>query len=285
MMGPILTLLDLTKAKLTAAVTLSVATGYLLFTERFETGMFHACLGVFLLACASCALNQVQEARYDRIMRRTLNRPIPSGRIDVDWALFWVLCLLGGGLYALSLVPAHVLTVLALGGGCFLWYNGVYTYLKRITAFAVVPGALVGAAPPIIGWTAGGGIAWDPSILEVGFFFFLWQIPHFWLLLLLWGEDYAAAGLPTLTRLFSKAQLTRITSAWILAVAATGAFLSFRLGPVFRTAVLALTIWLVLRALAFLRAGEKTRYFRAFMEINGYTLGMMMLLSADALWD
>ena len=65
-----------------------------------------------------------------------------------------------------------------------IWYNGIYTPLKRKTAFAVVPGSVIGAIPPMVGYVAAGGSALDPQILAFAFFMFMWQIPHFWLLIM-----------------------------------------------------------------------------------------------------
>ena len=81
-------LLELTKARITFFVTLSVATGYLLFKEHFDLAMLLPMGGVYLLACGGAALNQVQDAAVDARMDRTKGRPIPSGRIDRAWALF-----------------------------------------------------------------------------------------------------------------------------------------------------------------------------------------------------
>ena len=88
-------------------------------------------------------------------------------------------------------------------------------YRERL--LAAVPGGVVGAIPPVIGWVAGGGDPFDPRIASVAFFFFMWQVPHFWLLLIFsCGSDYERAGLPSLTRTFSVAQISRITFMWIL---------------------------------------------------------------------
>jgi len=204
-------LLELTKAKITVAVTISVATGFFMFTGAFTLDAVMPAAGVFLLACGSAALNQVQEAKVDGLMSRTRSRPIPSGRISRDWALFLSLVFIGAGMYVLSCIETHTVTLLVLGGLAVVWYNGVYIALKRITAFAVIPGSLVGAIPPVIGWAAAGGVYDDPTILEVALFFFMWQIPHFWLLLLMFAEDYERAGLPSLTRVFSRDQIARVT--------------------------------------------------------------------------
>ncbi len=279
-------ILELTKAKITAAVTLSVATGYFLFIEHFSASVFLPALAVFLLACGSAALNQVQEAQIDGRMERTRGRPIPSGRIRREWALFMAMALMGAGFSLLSYIETHTLTLLVLAGLAVFWYNGVYFLLKRVTAFAVVPGALVGAIPPVIGWVSAGGLFSDPAIITVAFFFFLWQIPHFWLLLLIFDRDYEKAGLPTLTRILEKRQLARITAMWIFSVAVTGLLMAamgnFHLP--WNLILLCATVWLGLKAFSFLMPAEKAPYYPAFIRINLYAFSMMICLIGNACW-
>ncbi len=279
-------MLELTKVRITFFVTLSVATGYLLFSGRLETAMLVPMAGVLLLSCGSAALNQVQEWRLDARMRRTENRPIPSGRITPEGAVFVVIVLMGAGFYVLSLVAHHVYVVLALGAFSALWYNGVYSPLKRVTSFAVVPGALIGALPPLIGWCAAGGLWKDPGMLEVGAFFFLWQIPHFWLLSILYGREYEGAGMPSPSRHLDETQFRRVTFVWILAVAASALSLTIsrRLAFPFNAATVAATVWLVLTSLPILRTSGDARKVtvRTFLRLNLYALGIMIALVLEA---
>lgn len=280
------TILELVKARITIVVTLSVATGHLVFVGRFTAGVVLPAVGIFLLACGSAALNQVQDAAIDARMKRTASRPIPSGRISADWALFVAVLFCGAGFYTLSCIEAHTLVILGLGAGALLWYNGVYTYLKRITAYAAVPGALVGAIPPAVGWASGGGIVLDGAIVELSFFFFLWQIPHFWLLLLLHSKDYEAAGLPTLSRRLSEAQIKRVTGMWIIAVAAAGLLLAISndVGIPWIVAILIGSVWLGLDAAGFVwRRKQLDLCFPTFMRVNAYAFLLMVCLTGDAL--
>lgn len=214
---------ELVKLKITAASALTTALGFVL--AQRQTGVVF-CLtvgGTFLLACASAALNEIQEAGIDRRMMRTAARPIPAGRITKGQAMIIAifLTLAGSGCLMLcgNLVPFY------LGLSTMAWYNLVYTYLKRVSALAVLPGALTGAIPPLIGWTAAGGTAADPRVLALAVFFFFWQIPHFWVLALLYRGDYLRAGLPSLENLFSAAQIKRLTFVWLLAAAVSGLLL------------------------------------------------------------
>ncbi len=284
------TLLELTKVRLTAMVTLSAATGYLLHAGRLEAGLLLPALGLFLLAAGSAALNQVQEAAIDARMERTRNRPIPSGRIGRAGAFYVAGLLIGSGAYVLSSLERSPLAALVLGLASVAWYNGVYTYLKRLTAFAAVPGALVGALPPVVGFLAAGGDPADPLILLVAAFFFLWQIPHFWLLLILWGDQVEAAGLPVLGRVLGAGALRRVTFMWMAAAAAAGIALAAtargRVSVPAGVALLAAAAWMAGSAVPVLRSpaddAPAAPFRRAFVRINLYALAVMLVLGVDA---
>jgi len=211
---------ELAKVKITSFVTVTTAFGYIAASGKIDLMILPVLFGVLLLAFGSAALNHYQEKDFDSKMDRTKSRPIPSGRISPNTVLkiSLILILLG------SVILILWTNLLALGLGLLnlIWYNFIYTLLKRKTPFAIVPGSLVGAIPPVIGWAAAGGLLADPQIIIIAFFFFIWQIPHFWLLLLVMDKDYQQAGFPTLTQIFNHAQLSRITFIWIIATAVTG---------------------------------------------------------------
>ena len=246
---------------------------------------------MFVLASGSAALNQWQERKIDARMKRTRGRPIPAGCIDPPWAAFLALLFILLGLSSLSSVEQNARVTLGLGLIAVLWYNGVYTYLKRVTAFAVVPGALIGALPPCIGYVSAGGSLHDPTILLVALFFFIWQIPHFWLLLLMHGDEYRQAGLPTLSEKFAPPQLARVTFMWMLAAAAGGLALAVlnRVDVTLPwTLVLVIaSIWLAMKATAIVRLAapddDKSPLRRAFWQINAYALMVMVCLSLGTL--
>jgi protoheme IX farnesyltransferase len=211
---------ELVKFRITTFVTVTTAFGYIAACGRIDIHIIPVLLGVLLLAFGSAALNHFQEKDFDAKMDRTRGRPIPTNRISPANALIISLALIFCG-SAILLVWTNILT-LELGLLNLVWYNFIYTLLKRKSAFAIVPGSLVGAIPPVIGWVAAGGYLLDPQITVIAFFFFIWQIPHFWLLLLLFDKDYRQAGFPTLTQVFGRDQLSRITFVWIIATAVTG---------------------------------------------------------------
>lgn len=213
-------LFELVKIRITSFVTVTTAFGYIASTGQINLQLIPVLFGVLFLAFGSAAFNHYQEKDFDVKMDRTKNRPIPSGRISFRNALFICLFFVLSG--SITLLFGSNLLALGLGLLNLIWYNFIYTLLKRKTPFAIVPGSLVGAIPPVIGWVAAGGSLLDPQITVIAFFFFIWQIPHFWLLLLVLDKDYRQAGFPTLTQVFSREQLSRITFVWIIATAVSG---------------------------------------------------------------
>lgn len=278
-------LADLTKFRIAALSTLSAATGYVVFCRALNTGMLTASLGVLLLAMGACAMNQFQDRELDARMERTRRRPIPAGTLTTAAALAIAVLLIIGGCLILWLAHNPAAALLGLSAvGC---YNVGYTYLKRVSAFAAIPGALTGALPPAIGWTAAGGSPIDLHILALCFFFFIWQVPHFWLLLFAHGADYEKAGLPSLTNLFSVRQLASLTFIWMLTAFASSLLLSiYRLtiSPWVNIGLLACGLWLAWKASGLVRRGREPAHFpAAFRSINLYALTVMALLVLDAM--
>ena len=274
----------LTKFRIAALASFSAATGYCVARRATDSGSAAASLGVLLLAMGACALNEVQDGRLDARMARTRSRPIPSGRVKPLAALAVSCALLAGGFVVLRGMPgpAALIGLAAVG-----WYNGVYTYMKRVTGAAVLPGALIGALPPLIGWAAAGGDPLGPRALALAFFFFVWQVPHFWLLLMAFEADYDRAGLPSLARQFGPARLRRLVFVWMSATAAVALLLPIYLlvsSPWLASGLVACSVWIALIAGRLGRRPAGVRgLFQAFRAINLYALMIMALLIADAL--
>jgi protoheme IX farnesyltransferase len=264
----------------------SAITGFLLGPRpSFATGIMTA-MAVLILAAGASALNQYQDRNFDARMERTRRRPLPSGLVTGREVLFAAGLSIATGLALLALVAGtgpFLLGVLALG-----WYNGVYTLLKRSTAFAAVPGAVVGMIPPAIGWSAAGGALADPRLFVLCFLFFMWQVPHFWLQVLHHGEEYEHAGLPTLIGLLSRPQIARITFAWISAAAASGMLLplygAMSSPLLYFPLLLPGAAWTVLKGRRLLsKEGTQAMTLSAFRTINAYLLLVMSLLTTDSL--
>ncbi len=273
--------MELGKVRITFAVALTTLTGYVLAKGQFDSEMILPVLGIFILASGSAALNHYQESDKDAKMERTKNRPIPSGKISPNQALLFsaTFIILGSWLiYVGSGFLAMQLGLLAL-----IWYNGFYTPLKKRTAFAVIPGAIIGAIPPMVGWVAGGESLADPRAAIIAFFFFIWQVPHFWLLLLKYGKEYEKAGFPSLTSKYSERKIKFTTFIWTLATAITALMLP--LFGVVGSAVISLLMmivaaWLIFVFTALIRNNQNTfnpSYY--FMKINYFVLFVMLFLS------
>jgi len=184
---------DLVKARLTALVLLTTFVGFYLG----EAGggnyllMFHALFGTALVASGAAALNQLLERDYDAKMRRTASRPLPSGRLQpATVAIFGGICSVAGLIYLATLV--NLLTSV-VGAVTSISYLFIYTPLKRVTWVNTLVGAIPGALPPLMGWTAArnelSGEGWTLFALLA-----FWQIPHFMAIAWLYREEYAKAG-------------------------------------------------------------------------------------------
>jgi len=217
--------LELSKFKIMIPVSLTGFTGYFIFKPSFSYQIVLVSIGILLLAIAASVLNQIQEVEPDKRMDRTKNRPIPAGNIDIRHAIMFFLVNLLAGLAIIYL--AGNLKAMIVGLITIIWYNGIYTYSKRITSFAVVPGAVTGALPPLIGWMAAGGSIWDKPVIFLEFLLFIGQIPHFWLLIMKYGEEYKDAGVPSLSDIFNRSQINWLTFSWVVTSAVAALFLCY----------------------------------------------------------
>lgn len=226
--------LALTKPGIVLSNVLMTAVG-LAFAPSAAWGVVLACLvGTALLIAASGALNMVLEADVDKHMPRTAGRPIAAGRISVAAGAAFGAVLFGLGV----LLLLHFTTIAATVSGVVasVVYVGMYTPLKRWTWNAVPVGAVSGALPPIIGWTAaGGGFELLPVLLFATVF--VWQLPHFLAIGIRRWKDYADAGLyiATAPQRFRRAIWgARLTAIALVALSIAVAMVSGA-GPVFWT--------------------------------------------------
>ena len=204
----------LTRLHLSLLVAFSALAGFLFHPAEPQPAQgFLLFVGIWLLSAGASALNQAQERDVDSRMERTRNRPLVTGCMSLSSGLIIAVILISGGL--LSLVATGSQTVVLLGLFSLIWYNGVYTHLKKVTPFAVLPGALCGALPPVMGWVLAGGGMVDYPILMLAAIIVLWQVPHFWLLALAYPEDARRNGLPDLFSRINPLQLRRLSIVWI----------------------------------------------------------------------
>jgi len=192
-------LLILTKARLSTLVLVTTFVGFCMASREGIDWLLllHTLLGTALVAGSAAVLNQVFETNVDRLMERTKSRPLPAGRMKAVSALRLGILLAAAGLLYLALAVNWLTACLA--AATLAIYLCLYTPMKRRTSFCIMIGAVSGAIPPMIGWTAA-----RPSINAGAWILFgvlfLWQIPHFLAIAWMYRDEYAQAGFVMLRR-------------------------------------------------------------------------------------
>lgn len=269
-------------------VASSSAFGYLLVAPSFSLNLSFSTLGVFFLACGAASFNSVQEKDADAAYERTKNRPVASGQVSIQAAsVFATLnCVLG---LILLYLCGNALLPLALGIASLIIYNLIYTPLKQISEFALIPGGISGALPPYIGWLSAGGEVSNPLILAVMALFFLWQPPHFCLILLEYAEDYRKKKrFENLVTRFTVARVKRIIAIWLLSFLSI--ILLLTILPSFLSQGFRLTLALggpifIAVFLLYLFLSKAPRYKMLFVSLNGFLVSVMALLTFSSVLD
>jgi protoheme IX farnesyltransferase len=222
---------ELTKARITTLIVLTAWSGYFfgahkLGVSSWSAGLLHALLGVALVSSGTAALNEVLESRVDARMRRTANRPLPSGRMSrIHAAIAGLALTLGGSLYLAYFANALTGLLVFLTA---LVYLAAYTPLKRVSPICTFVGAFPGAMPVVLGWTAVRGRV-EIETLILFAIMFIWQFPHFLSIAWLYREDYAMGDIRMLPVVDSdgKSTIWRILaySAVLIPVSVMPAFL------------------------------------------------------------
>ena len=186
-------LFELLKFRLSLVVAFSCCFGYALASTGGIDfiNMLWIGLGGLLVSGGSAAINQILERKYDKIMKRTQHRPLPTNRVTVNEAIIFAAVTAFSGF--LILINFTNLLTVVLSAISLVLYGFVYTPLKRVGPIAVFVGAIPGALPPLLGWVAATG---DVSIAAFVIFGiqFIWQFPHFWAIAWVADDDYKKAG-------------------------------------------------------------------------------------------
>jgi protoheme IX farnesyltransferase len=277
--------LELTKPRLSLLSVLTAAAAYLAARQPWNgAALLSVLAGTALAAGGVAALNQWLEADVDALMRRTRDRPIPSGRITTGSAfvLGWALC--AGGLALLFAEVGGLAAIFALA--TMVCYLALYTPAKRWSRWSTELGAVAGALPPLIGWTAADGRVSGLGWIVFGVLLF-WQMPHFMAIAWTYRRDYAAAEFPMLA--VRDAGGGRV-AAWSLihTVLLVGvSLLPVPLGycnAVYGAAAAGLGGWFLWRAVAFTRAaGREAAARRLFLASIGYLPLLLVALVLDRL--
>jgi protoheme IX farnesyltransferase len=188
----------LAKPELTLLSVLTAVCGSYLASgpKLASVAIVHTFIGTLLVGSAAGALNQLVERQYDRLMRRTANRPLPAGRVRPGEALGLGVFAASAGIADLA-VFTNILTA-CIAVATLATYLFLYTPLKRLTPMATLVGAIPGALPPVIGWVAVRGELSSGALALFAILFF-WQMPHFLSLAWMYRSDYARAGYRMLT--------------------------------------------------------------------------------------
>ncbi len=204
------------KFRLSITVVFSSVIAYCIAVASADfTNVFYLFIGGFLITAGANAFNQVLEKEYDKLMKRTQDRPLAAGRMNIAEAI------LAAGLCGVSgvLILGLCFNTLAamLGAVSLLSYAFVYTPMKRISPFAVMVGAVPGALPPLIGWVcATGSIGFGAYVITAIQFF--WQFPHFWAIAWMAHDDYKKAGFKLLPSSGGQDRHTAILSIFYILV-------------------------------------------------------------------
>jgi len=271
--------LILTKFKLSFVVSLSLIFGFLLAKKSIDFSVVEPYLAVLLLALGVSVLNQVQEYKEDALMQRTKNRPIAAKRLSPKSGFYISISLITIATYFIY-KSLGINGILIFAAVIFL-YNGFYTYAKKTTIYAAVYGAVLGVIPPMIGWLSANGELKSLEFFSLALFYFIWQIPHFWLLVLKYKKDYKKAKFPTMIDSFGVDGLERITFIWLLLTLICGSFLLIVFNVNYKLVLSLLIIVNFVTLFFIIKLVKKHNYLHNFIAINSYMLLTMSLLVFD----
>lgn len=273
---------ELFKVRVNLAVITTTLAGYILATGSLSIEVIIPTIGYLIVAFGGAALNHWQERDTDALMDRTKDRPIPSGRISALIVLLVSILMMTIG--ELIMYVSSNLTAVLCGILSILWYNVIYTPLKRKTLYSVIPGAIMGAIPPVVGWTMAGGYPFAPEILAFALFIFFWQIPHFWLVTLIYDRQYENAGLPSISQHLEPKEICRLIYIWILSTAMCPLLMTFygSMQQITLVCVIAAGVWITYIERKLLNNIETNfDYRKSFREVNLYALSIVLFLTLD----
>ena len=256
--------LALIRPRIAILVLFTVAAAFILASAGVPdpVRLLHVLLGTTLLVAGASAMNQVFERHSDALMQRTSDRPLPSGRLQPGTVfLFGSTWALAGLAYLAFMVrqPAAI----AAAAFALASYVFSYTPLKRTTTLNTLVGAVAGAMPPVIGWTAATN-SFDPAVAVLFAILLLWQVPHFLAIAWIYRDDYARAGLRMLPVLDPRGDQTAENVASYSAALVAVSFLPVAVGlggMLYLLVAVVLGTWFLICAFGFLRtrSGDQAR--------------------------
>jgi len=248
--------LELTKPRIAFMLVLTSAAGFYLGADKgFDVALFaNSMIGILLLAFGVATLNQVWERKSDALMERTANRPLPTQKISFAEALVFGISLCVVAEIYLAVLVNQLTAILGLV--VFVGYVLLYTPLKKYTSASTAIGALPGAMPPLMGWTA----STNEITLGAWILFsiiFLWQFPHFLAIAWMYKDQYAKAGIKMLPVLEPDGKITArqivIFTILLFPVSIAPFFIGLA-GPVYLVGASLLGIWFLTASIKTARA-------------------------------
>jgi protoheme IX farnesyltransferase len=276
--------ITLGKPGIAAFITMAAVAAYIVAGGSVASAtFFHVIVATGLVAAGAAALNQVREAEIDARMRRTRNRPVPSGTLARQQAVTVAVGLsVGGFAYSGMTLPWMTTALLALSHASYVL---LYTPLKRVTPHNTLVGGIPGSVPVLAGWVATGA-AIDGVALALTFVLFLWQIPHFLAIGWLCRDDYRTAGFRMLTvddaDGISTARVSTVYTLALLPVSLVP-FFAGAAGPVYAVAAVAAGVWYLWRAAAFRISRTDTRARAMFLASLAYLPVVLAVLVVENL--
>jgi protoheme IX farnesyltransferase len=271
--------LELSKSRIVMMVLITTAAGYFFAAAHVDWMLLlNTLIGTALVAAGTNALNQYIERDHDAKMRRTRLRPLPDGRISPRAALFFSAGISFIGTLYLGLA-VNWLTA-ALGAFTLITYIFIYTPLKRVSTICTIIGAIPGAIPPLMGWTAARGDLGTGGVIIFGILFF-WQLPHFMAISWMYRDDYARGGFAMLSVRDDDGRSTARHAVFYTFALLTVSVLPPLFGLstfVYLAGAVIAGAALTFASFAFLQSRTPSRARRLFMASNIYLIVMMALL-------
>jgi len=282
-------LMKFTRFYLSLAVSLSALFTYLIKTQDPSFEILIPWLGVLALALGTSALNQIQEKHHDQMMDRTSKRPYASGKYSFKKAFTISMSIILSALillyFSMGIIGIYFTLI------TIIIYNVIYTKLKPITHWALILGSFLGVISPTIGWLVASNLDLSSLInlkfMYIFILFFVWQVPHFWLLVLINNNDYKQAGFPTLKDKIGQLGLMRTIAVWNVISAANGlaVVLASKTSDTLWILTIIISMYILYSSyLLFTTRVIVGKFFKIrFMEINTYILLIMIFLIIDNL--
>lgn len=270
----------LTKPHLSLSIGFSAFFGSSLAVQSLSRNNLYIGFAIFILACGCSCLNNIQDRHLDRYFLRTKARALPQKRVSLEIAsVLSSICILLPIALLFLYSPNIEAGILAIASVIF--YNALYTPLKKNSIMAILPGVICGMLPVLIGYAAIGGTGFPTHLVIACVIFMAWQIPHTWLIILHYYPDYKKNKLPSFLDLFGPQTIKRLIFIWVVALSVMMVGFAASLEITIASWLIAANAFIMSLSFAFNLLSNKTKeihYRTLFIHLN-LTLFIMMTIS------